>query len=570
MPAAILVALGLCMPAGSVSAQSDFECPVQIGYLSASPCNSLPPAGFFMRFEQPYLGSTQVQIDFGTSDPNCQSLFLSHGPPICEYKWLMDTHAPPCTIEHPTGTVTFSENNKVCHYIDGLLDHGISTGCDELITNCAQPLVEFARDFIPVDGDCKFWEGPCASGSEIWRGGQVVLGTDRSPQGEYLLAVKGGITTEMLQICKPEWCDYVFDDTFHLMPLSEVKAFIQANGYLPGCTPESLIQAQDGFYLDTEAVHQQQKIEEIFLHLINLQKRIDRLNGKVNALGGLAPGQPREDHDVSPKAPNAKLALPDEQPEVVTEIRCFVINPAQPGQSNGVGGIRITPYGGPYAVIWAGPSGGQLSGVDCAEVIKIPNLPGGNYSVTVSNGSGVLGTCTFSIGTGVALSDCSVFSDPDCRQAVLQLLEQEAFDEPSSCTQWEGDPCSHSGNIYRLGNVGIGTSVLKPGYSLAVKGGIATDRFRVELCESAGWCDYVFDPEYLLPTLLEVEAFIKSNRHLPGMISQNEVTHAGGFDLRATKLDQQEKIEEAFLYLIQLNKRKKNLDEHFHQLIQSH
>ncbi|MBK6996540.1 MAG: hypothetical protein IPH31_17000 [Lewinellaceae bacterium] len=87
-----------------------------------------------------------------------------------------------------------------------------------------------------------------------------------------------------------------------------------------------------------------------------------------------------------------------------------------------------------------------------------------------------------------------------------------------------------------------------------------TDKLRVELCErGVGWCDYVFDKGYPLQTLLEVESFIKKNKHLPGSVTQNEVTENGGFEMRSVKLDHQKKIEEAYLHLIALDKKKQEL-----------
>ncbi|HAD12841.1 MAG TPA: hypothetical protein DCF33_10445, partial [Saprospirales bacterium] len=54
-------------------------------------------------------------------------------------------------------------------------------------------------------------------------------------------------------------------------------------------------------------------------------------------------------------------------------------------------------------------------------------------------------------------------------------------------------------------------------------------------------------------------AYIQEHRHLPGTISQSEVVEEGGFEVRNVKLDHQIKIEEAYLHLIELNKKKEAL-----------
>jgi len=565
--AIVTIALGgLCFP-GNLQAQQSFECPYKIGYSTTYPCTGVPQPGFYIHFNNPYTGSTAVQFNFDPSGPNCQSMGLSHGPSNCGNYWLTDI-TDPCTLEMPTGTLTFTINGieRECHYKDGLLDYELSTGCDDLVADCGESLAEFARDFIPTDENCKLWEGSCAPESEIWRTGTVILGADRL-SGNFKLGVKGGITTEMLQICKTEWCDYVFDDTFRLKPLIEITAFIRANGHLPGCTPGAKINAEGSFYLDEEAVHQQEKIEEIFLYLIALQKRLDHVENKIKASDWIDNplNQKPAEKNSSPNISHAFVVPGSEMsPKVTAQITCFQIQPGQPGVPNGVGGVSITPAGGPYNLSWSGPGSGQMTGVDCAGAIKIPGLLPGSYTVTVSDNIGLIGTCVFSVGS--SQGSCADFNNPDCKKDIIDFLEQQAFNLPPACEQWDGDPCSHTENIYRLGNVGIGTNVLKPGYSLAVKGGIGTDKFRVELCETSGWCDYVFDKDYILPILSDVESYIKANQHLPGMITQSKIIQDGGFELRQVKLDQQEKIEEAFLYLIQLNNKKKELNEKLSQL----
>ncbi|MBK7936956.1 MAG: hypothetical protein IPJ82_07580 [Lewinellaceae bacterium] len=242
----------------------------------------------------------------------------------------------------------------------------------------------------------------------------------------------------------------------------------------------------------------------------------------------------------------------------VVQIECFQINPALAGVANGTGGIVVAPGGGPFNISW---NGGQINDLQCDGTIKITGLAAGNYIITVSNGSGVVGTCAFSITVGTS-ADCSIFEDPACRQAIVEMISAEAFSAPPDCRQWEGDPCSHDGNIYRLGNVGIGTDKMRSGYSIAVKDGILTDKFRVELCETSGWCDYVFDPGYPLPGLYELEQYLNVYRHLPGSISQDECRKMAVLKCAASRLiNRKKKIEEGYLYLIELNNKKKELQK---------
>jgi hypothetical protein len=100
------------------------------------------------------------------------------------------------------------------------------------------------------------------------------------------------------------------------------------------------------------------------------------------------------------------------------------------------------------------------------------------------------------------------------------------------------------------GNVGIGTNDPK-GYKLAVAGKTITEEVVVKL--QANWPDYVFSPEYKLPSLLEVEKFIKANKHLPEVPSAEEVKE-NGLSVGEMNLILLKKVEELTLHLIQQNK----------------
>jgi hypothetical protein len=118
------------------------------------------------------------------------------------------------------------------------------------------------------------------------------------------------------------------------------------------------------------------------------------------------------------------------------------------------------------------------------------------------------------------------------------------------------------------GKVGIGYgfgnfpttagSVNVAAYNLFVKGGILTEEVRVNL--QGDWADYVFDKNYNLKPLEEVETFIKENGHLENVPSAKQIKE-NGIELGEIAKIQQEKIEELTLYLIELNKENKVLQK---------
>lgn len=100
--------------------------------------------------------------------------------------------------------------------------------------------------------------------------------------------------------------------------------------------------------------------------------------------------------------------------------------------------------------------------------------------------------------------------------------------------------------------VGIGTSQTNdPNYRLFVDKGIRTRKIRVD---QSTWADYVFAPDYRLPSLAEVEQYIQQNKHLPDVPSAREVDKEG-IDLGSSQATLLRKIEELMLYVIEQNKK---------------
>ena len=66
--------------------------------------------------------------------------------------------------------------------------------------------------------------------------------------------------------------------------------------------------------------------------------------------------------------------------------------------------------------------------------------------------------------------------------------------------------------------------------------------------------DYVFAPEYTLPKLSEVKAFVKMRQHLPGVVNEKEYLD-DGIDLGSFLVSLQEKAEQSALYSIEQRKR---------------
>ncbi|TAG54979.1 MAG: hypothetical protein EAZ27_07905, partial [Cytophagales bacterium] len=77
-----------------------------------------------------------------------------------------------------------------------------------------------------------------------------------------------------------------------------------------------------------------------------------------------------------------------------------------------------------------------------------------------------------------------------------------------------------------------------------------------DLCvnTNASWCDYVFENNYKIMSLNELEKYIKINKHLPEIPQSNEI-EKNGIQVNKIITLQMKKIEELTLYMIEANKK---------------
>lgn len=106
---------------------------------------------------------------------------------------------------------------------------------------------------------------------------------------------------------------------------------------------------------------------------------------------------------------------------------------------------------------------------------------------------------------------------------------------------------------YFAGNVGLG--IRKPAYKLDVNGTIRAKEIKIE----TGWADFVFDTDYRLPALSEVESHIREHKHLPGIPSERRVKEEG-VNLGEMQVKLLQKIEELTLYVIAQDKKIQELE----------
>ncbi|CAM4005435.1 MULTISPECIES: hypothetical protein [Flavobacterium] len=136
-------------------------------------------------------------------------------------------------------------------------------------------------------------------------------------------------------------------------------------------------------------------------------------------------------------------------------------------------------------------------------------------------------------------------------------ISQDLVSNPTPAIEiWKNNNVTMS--YYDWGKVGIGTN--NPDAKLTVNGDIHAKEVRIDLNIAP---DYVFEKyydgystlksDYKMPTLQEVEAYTKENKHLPEVPSAQEIKE-NGLKLGEMNAILLQKVEELTLYLIEQNK----------------
>jgi hypothetical protein len=140
-------------------------------------------------------------------------------------------------------------------------------------------------------GGGNLWLGTKSSGTDntgtpdirllIDSTGHVGIGVDepyfaRGNNSDYKLSVAGKIHAQEVVVDNSNWADYVFDDNYRNAPLSEVEEHIKAHGHLPGVPAAKEVQEKGVNVGQMQAVLLA-KVEELTLHMIEQEKRIERL-----------------------------------------------------------------------------------------------------------------------------------------------------------------------------------------------------------------------------------------------------------------------------------------------------
>lgn len=169
------------------------------------------------------------------------------------------------------------------------------TGNVGIGTNSAQALLHVAGDprIQRPGGSALIIQTPASDVRMYGSGGKPFLIPEGNVGiGTYMptkkLSVNGTVLAKEVIVSTngAYWPDYVFEDGYQLMSLSNLSRFIEKNNHLPNVPSQKEVEEQGIPLGEMQRLHME-KIEELTLHLIEKDKEIQNLNSRLEKLESL-------------------------------------------------------------------------------------------------------------------------------------------------------------------------------------------------------------------------------------------------------------------------------------------
>ena len=112
----------------------------------------------------------------------------------------------------------------------------------------------------------------------------AAFAVNKNGQNKFEVRGSGKVFATEIEVTLPPFGDYVFESSYDLLSIDEVKTYIQKNGHLPNIPSADEIE-KENIGLGELAVLEMVKIEELTLYIIELNERLVNLedeNRKLN------------------------------------------------------------------------------------------------------------------------------------------------------------------------------------------------------------------------------------------------------------------------------------------------
>jgi hypothetical protein len=123
------------------------------------------------------------------------------------------------------------------------------------------------------------------SGLRIDNAGRVTISTTTTLPSGFMLGVGGSIICEELDVrLQGDWGDFVFDKNYKRLSFNDLKAYFEKNKHMPGYPCAQNIAEKGHFGIGENIQSLTVKTEEVFLYLLELNDRLDKLENENKKL----------------------------------------------------------------------------------------------------------------------------------------------------------------------------------------------------------------------------------------------------------------------------------------------
>ena len=155
-----------------------------------------------------------------------------------------------------------------------------------LYYNLGSPYFHFyvgsAVQSVYFDGPEFIWRNTAGTNTwiKITQAGNVGIGTTTT--GSHKLAVEGTIGARGITVTSVNpWPDYVFKPGYSLRTLADIESYIQVHQHLPGIPSAAEINESGGIELAEMNRKLLEKVEELTLYIIQVNKRLDYFEKQI-------------------------------------------------------------------------------------------------------------------------------------------------------------------------------------------------------------------------------------------------------------------------------------------------
>ncbi|MEX1189108.1 MAG: SprB repeat-containing protein [Bacteroidia bacterium] len=118
----------------------------------------------------------------------------------------------------------------------------------------------------------------------VYGDGTTIIGYDPAnpvtPNSSTKLAVMGLLSAREVKVTLGPFPDYVFKPDYKLMEWKQLAEFIRVNGHLPGVMNEKDVEENGGAELGELTRQNLEKIEELFMYMLDMQEKIELLESE--------------------------------------------------------------------------------------------------------------------------------------------------------------------------------------------------------------------------------------------------------------------------------------------------